>query len=104
MSGARPPNPETGLEWIDESALPTQARQTLALIDAGGPYPYSQDGIVFRNDERLLPQQPRGYYHEYTVRTPGERDRGPRRIVTGGDNAQFFWTDDHYQTFSRIRR
>lgn len=97
-------DPETGLVWIDESALPVEAQKTLTLIDAGGPFPYSRDGVVFRNDEGILPDQPRGYYHEYTVKTPGESDRGPRRIVTGGVDAEFFWTDDHYDTFSRIRR
>lgn len=83
--------------------LPTEARETLALIRAGGPYPYRQDGGVFQNRERRLPERPRGYYREYTVDTPGSRDRGARRIVSGGDPpAEFFYTDDHYRSFRRF--
>ena len=63
--------------------LPSEARETLALIKGGGPFPYARDGVVFGNREGLRPKQPRGYYREYTVRTPGMRDRGPRRIVSG---------------------
>ena len=66
-------------------ALPTEAQTTHRLIRKGGPFPYSKDGIVFGNRERLLPRQSRGYYREYTVPTPGSRDRGPRRIVCGGE-------------------
>ncbi len=88
--------------------LPAEARDTLALIDAGGPFPYpDNDGIVFQNRERLLPDQPRGYYHEYTVPTPGSDDRGARRIITGGpvgEPAVYYWTDDHYRSFERIDR
>ena len=90
--------------------LPPQAQQTLALIRQGGPFPYRKDGTVFGNRERLLPQRPRGYYTEYTVPTPGSRDRGARRIVAGkgstGDPAtsgEYYYTDDHYQSFRRIR-
>jgi ribonuclease T1 len=90
--------------------LPQQAREALALIKRGGPFPYRKDGTVFRNRERRLPLRPRGYYTEYTVRTPGSRDRGPRRIVAGrgatGDPAtgrEYYYTDDHYETFRRIR-
>lgn len=91
-------------------ALPPQAQQTLALIRRGGPFPYRRDGTVFGNRERLLPRQPGGYYTEYTVPTPGSRDRGARRIVAGkgasGDPAtsgEYYYTDDHYQSFRRIR-
>lgn len=89
------------LPTIGVSRLPPEARETLVLIRAGGPFPYAKDGSVFGNRERLLPQQPRGYYREYTVRTPGRRDRGARRIVTGGGR-EHFWTPDHYQSFYRI--
>lgn len=83
--------------------LPPEARQTLALIKRGGPFPYRKDGTVFGNRERLLPAKPRGYYREYTVPTPGARDRGARRIVAGGDPPhEFYYTDDHYQSFRRI--
>src|SRR5690606_2280771 len=83
--------------------LPAEARDTLALIRAGGPYPYRQDGGVFQNRERLLPERPRGYYREYTVDTPGSRDRGARRIVSGGHPpVEFFYTDDHYRSFRRF--
>jgi ribonuclease T1 len=86
--------------------LPREASETLALIRAGGPFPYRKDGTTFQNRERLLPQRPRGYYTEYTVRTPGSRDRGARRIVAGGDprtSGEYWYTDDHYRSFRRIR-
>ncbi len=82
--------------------LPWEARQTLALIKQGGPFPYARDGIVFGNFEKILPKRPRGYYREFTVKTPGRRDRGPRRIVSGAE-AEYYYTDDHYQSFRRIR-
>lgn len=83
------------------SALPAEARQTLALIKAGGPFPYQQDGRVFGNREGLLPKRERGYYREYTVKTPGAKDRGARRIVAGR-GAEYYYTDDHYRSFRRI--
>jgi ribonuclease T1 len=86
---------------IELKALPAEARETLSLIRAGGPFPYARDGVVFGNREGLLPKQPRGYYREYTVRTPGVRDRGPRRIVAG-KNGEHYYTDDHYRSFRRI--
>lgn len=86
--------------------LPKEAQTTDRLIRAGGPFPYPKDGIVFGNRERVLPAQPRGYYREYTVKTPGARDRGARRIVCGGREATrpeaCFYTGDHYASFSRI--
>lgn len=81
--------------------LPPEARQTLALIRSGGPFPYAKDGVVFGNREGRLPAQRRGYYREYTVKTPGERTRGARRIVAGGSGERFY-TDDHYNSFRRI--
>ncbi|MFJ7269271.1 ribonuclease domain-containing protein [Streptomyces sp. NPDC099050] len=92
-----------GMATVRASALPQQARDVLALIDKGGPYQYRQDGTVFGNFEKVLPQKKRGYYHEFTVKTPGERDRGARRIVTGG-GGEFFYTDDHYDTFKAVLR
>jgi len=83
------------------SELPPEARATLALIDQGGPFPFDQDGVVFQNRERILPRQPSGYYHEYTVVTPGADDRGARRIVTGKAGEQFY-TDDHYASFREV--
>ena len=80
--------------------LPAQAQPVLDAIARGGPHPYRQDGGVFQNRERRLPPRPRGYYREYTVPTPGSDDRGPRRIVTGGDPPVEYWyTDDHYRSF-----
>lgn len=84
------------------SELPREARDTLELIKIGGPFPYSRDGTVFRNFEKRLPLKKRGYYREYTVPTPGSRDRGPRRIVVG-QNREYYYTADHYRTFQRIR-
>ena len=86
--------------------LPKEARETLALIRKGGPFPYSKDGVVFGNREKLFPKQPRGFYHEYTVKTPGARNRGARRIVCGGNpqpSAECFYSDDHYETFRKIK-
>lgn len=99
FADARTPRP---IPAIAERDLPPEARHTLALIRAGGPFPYARDGTVFQNRERLLPPQPRGYYREYTVRTPGARDRGARRIVSGA-RTEHYWTADHYRTFRRIR-
>ncbi len=82
--------------------LPPEARDTLQLIKRGGPFPYARDGVVFGNYEHVLPQQPRGYYHEYTVPTPGAHNRGARRIVCGVV-PECYYTGDHYQTFQRIR-
>ncbi|MCX5419430.1 ribonuclease domain-containing protein [Streptomyces sp. NBC_00078] len=91
------------LATVQASQLPAEARQTLALIDKGGPFPYARDGVVFGNYEGLLPGQQRGYYHEYTVRTPGSRDRGARRIVTG-QGGEIYYTDDHYESFRAVLR
>ncbi len=82
--------------------LPSQAYGTLDLIDRGGPFPYSQDGSVFQNREGVLPRQSTGYYHEYTVVTPGSPTRGARRIVTGERNQEDYYTSDHYATFDLI--
>lgn len=80
--------------------LPAEARQTLLLIERGGPYPHRQDGSIFSNREHRLPERPRGYYREYTVDTPGAGNRGTRRIVTGGNPPTgWYYTDDHYETF-----
>jgi ribonuclease T1 len=85
------------------SFLPSEARDTLALIAQGGPFPHSQDGVVFGNYEHLLPEQPRGYYHEYTVETPDAHNRGTRRIITGGTPpAVYYYTDDHYRSFRQF--
>ena len=82
--------------------LPREARQTLSLIKEGGPFPYSRVGVVFGNYEKRLPPRQRGYYREYTVKTPGSRGRGARRIVSGGEQ-EHYYTDDHYRSFRRIR-
>ncbi len=82
--------------------LPKEARETLALIKRGGPFPYQKDGSSFGNREKHLPPKTHGYYREYTVPTPGARDRGTRRIVAGRDG-EYYYTDDHYNSFNRIR-
>ncbi|AKN73781.1 ribonuclease [Streptomyces sp. PBH53] len=82
--------------------LPSQAHDTLRLIAQGGPYPYTQDGSVFQNREGVLPGQPTGYYHEYTVKTPGSSTRGARRIVTGEEYREDYYTADHYATFDLV--
>lgn len=93
----------TGTDTVREAKLPAEARQTLQLIDRGGPFPYAKDGAVFGNYEGLLPSERRGYYHEYTVPTPGSRDRGARRIVTG-EGGEIYYTDDHYDSFRAVLR
>ncbi len=103
-SGPAQMDPESGLPMVALATLPVEARDTLALIDRGGPFPSAKDGAVFGNRERLLPAQPSGFYREYTVPTPGEDDRGPRRIVTGDDGDQLFYTADHYASFVRVDR
>jgi ribonuclease T1 len=95
---------------VGVGALPAEARITLAAIKRGGPFSYRRDGVTFQNRERRLPAQPRGYYTEYTVRTPGESDRGARRIIAGrgstgnpASSGEYYYTDDHYESFRRIR-
>lgn len=88
------------------AALPAEARTTLERIRAGGPFPYERDGVVFGNRERILPRESRGYYHEYTVPTPGVHSRGARRIVCGGhaaDLSECYYSDDHYRSFRKIQ-
>ena len=86
---------------IPVGKLPPEARQTLVLVKAGGPFPYQRDGAVFYNREGRLPERSRDYYREYTVKTPGAKDRGARRIVAG-QGGEFYSTDDHYRSFRRI--
>lgn len=86
---------------INVSNLPPEARVVLKLIERGGPYPYDRDGIVFGNFEKRLPIKERGYYHEFTVKTPGVSHRGARRIVTGKAGERYY-SDDHYSTFKRV--
>jgi ribonuclease T1 len=96
----------TGTGSIRLTDLPAQAQQTDRLIRNGGPFPFSKDGIVFGNRERVLPRRARGFYREYTVRTPGAGNRGARRIVCGGDQPKdpeaCYYTDDHYASFRKI--
>ena len=94
------------LPEVSLADLPREAQDLRAQIGNGGPFRYSRDGVVFGNRERLLPTKPRGYYHEYTVRTPGARDRAARRMVCGGPKTTpdaCYYSDDHYQSFRRIR-
>ena len=94
---------EITAEAPETQGLPPEALATLEAIEHGGPFRYDRDGTVFQNREGLLPERPRGYYREYTVDTPGSRDRGARRIVTGGDPPEaYYYTDDHYGTFRRL--
>lgn len=86
---------------IEKKQLPKEAIETIALIRQGGPFRHERDGVTFSNREKLLPARERGWYREYTVRTPGERTRGARRIVAGRDGT-LYYTDDHYRSFKRI--
>ncbi len=94
-------DPDSGLPLVALSALPPEANDTMGLIGVGGPFPYPQDGSVFENREGILPDAAIGYYHEYTVATPGSADRGARRIVIA-EQGEAYWTDDHYASFWRI--
>lgn len=100
--------PVTASDSVALTELPREAQQTEKLIRAGGPFPYAKDGMAFGNREQLLPMRERGYYREYTVPTPGARDRGARRIVCGGARATqpetCFYSDDHYASFRRIAK
>lgn len=87
---------------ISVAELPAEARATLRNIKRGGPFEFDRDGVVFGNFERILPEQQRGYYHEYTVKTPGVRSRGVRRMISGR-SGEYYFTNDHYRTFQRIR-
>ncbi len=87
---------------IEVALLPSQARDTLQAIKRGGPFAYPRDGVVFSNYEHRLPKQARGYYHEYTVKTPGAHNRGARRIIAG-QPGEYYYSDDHYKSFKRIR-
>ena len=103
---AKQPVPRDSLATITVGELPTQGQQTFERIHQGGPFAYDKDGVVFGNRERLLPAEKRGYYREYTVKTPGSRDRGTRRIVCGGAPKApdaCFYTADHYASFRRIK-
>jgi ribonuclease T1 len=102
---AQPRAVQEVLPVIALAELPREARETLGLIRGGGPFPYERDGVRFGNRERLLPPEARNYYREYTVRTPGVRNRGARRIVCGGPAKTpdaCYYTDDHYRSFARI--
>jgi len=104
VSGFARSSPDSNVVPVSE--LPREAQVTLQAIKQGGPFPYEKDGVVFGNYERLLPKQKRGYYREFTVKTPGARNRGARRIVAGGEAGaprEYFYTDDHYASFRRIQ-
>jgi ribonuclease T1 len=92
---------KSGLEIVKAASLPPEARTTMKLIDANGPFPYSRDGVTYNNLEKILPKQTKGYYHEYTVVTPGSKDRGARRIIAGAKGERFY-TDDHYASFKEV--
>lgn len=99
LAGCTPASPDRDTL----AGLPPEAIETIGLIQKGGPFPYRKDGTVFQNREGLLPQKPRGYYREFTVPTPGSRDRGARRIVTGGNPPEvFYYTHDHYRSFRQV--
>ena len=103
---AQPRPAHDALAQVSIQELPKQAQDTLALIRRGGPFPYERDGVRFGNRERLLPPKSRDHYREYTVRTPGARNRGARRVVCGGPAKTpdaCYYTDDHYRSFKRIR-
>jgi ribonuclease T1 len=99
---AASPAPGFAIGEVEASALPPEARQTIALIRKGGPFPYQRDGAAFGNREGILPRREHGYYREYTVRTPGARDRGARRMVAGR-GGELYYTEDHYRSFRRVR-
>jgi ribonuclease T1 len=102
VSAQRVSPPSAVVVEVSVAELPREARETIVLIRKRGPFPYAKDGAVFGNREGVLPKEARGYYREYTVKTPGERTRGARRIVVG-KGGELYYTDDHYNHFRRIR-
>ena len=104
---AKKPPPAESTAAVSVAELPVQGRETFERIHQGGPFAYEKDGVVFGNRERLLPPEKRGYYREYTVKTPGSRDRGTRRIICGGQPKSpdvCYYTADHYASFRKIRQ
>lgn len=104
---AKKPPPAESTAAVSVAELPVQGRETFDRIHQGGPFAYEKDGVVFGNRERLLPAEKRGYYREYTVKTPGSRDRGTRRIICGGQPKSpdvCYYTADHYASFRKIRQ
>lgn len=96
----------TSLDVVAVRDLPVEAQRTLTLIRQGGPFPFAKDGVTFGNYEKALPRRARGYYHEFTVKTPGARNRGARRIIVGGQpvsSQDRYYTDNHYASFKRIK-
>ncbi|MFZ6770581.1 ribonuclease domain-containing protein [Undibacterium sp. Di26W] len=96
----------SNVAYVNVAELPKEAQTTLQLIKQGGPFPYDKDGVVFGNYEARLPKQKRGYYHEYTVKTPRARSRGVRRIIAGANpqtSGEYYYTEDHYESFRRIK-
>lgn len=102
-ANAPPVERASNLPILVYDELPSEAQETIALIDQEGPFPYDRDGVTFENRERLLPREATGYYREYTVITPGASNRGARRIIRG-DRGEMYYTDDHYDSFSEIIR
>jgi len=102
LGGAAAERAPGAIPEVAASELPAEARKTIALIRKGGPFPYRRDAVVFGNFEEKLPARARGYYREYTVRTPGAKDRGAQRIVAGR-GGELYYTDDHYNSFRRIK-
>ena len=98
---AADPNVAGAAAAVSLVQLPAEARHTIALVRSGGPFPYERDGAVFRNFERRLPPRDRTYYRGYTVRTPGLKHRGARRIVAGR-GGELYYTEDHYNSFQRV--
>ncbi len=97
----------TQLDIVEVASLPKEAQSMLMLIKQGGSFPYEKDGAIFGNYESKLPKQKRGYYHEYTVKTPRAHNRGARRIIAGGQpmtSGEYYYTDDHYDSFKKIRQ
>ncbi len=94
-------DPHSGLVWVELDDLPTEAGEVAEAIEDGGPFVADKDGSTFGNFEGILPTEPRGYYREYTVPTPGLTHRGARRLVSGEDG-ELYWTADHYESFDRV--
>lgn len=102
VAGELSPSGKEAIGIAAVTELPVEACDTLQIIKRGGPFAYPRDGVVFRNFERILPKQPRGYYREYTIKTPWAHSRGARRIISGAAN-EYYYSADHYKTFKRIR-
>lgn len=93
---------------VTKSDIPAYVTEVLDYVTK---YQKAPEGYVggrkFKNLEKLLPQKSesgqRINYQEWDVHEHIEgQNRGAERLVTGDDGSAYF-TDDHYDSFKKIR-